>query len=325
MSDSPAAILFDVNGNPVGTVIDGVFYRLQVEAKLAAGTNTVGKVDQGAPGATPWPVTAGTLPLPTGAATEATLNSVNSKLNSLGQKTMANSVPVVFASDQTVDVSSTELSLAINDFEVPGFSTQVSGSDDGYARVIAVDGYGRQIVVGAGTAGNPVGGVISVQEVNYRNILGEYFASTNLLTGAGVSQNILTITNPNGSGRSIYLNRIETRGYASGNSSIDFMYKLFRASSTPTGGTVLSFQKRNTADFNSIATLRTLSTVTTSAGILWATSPGHTQRPVEIDFSIFTESDKNEIVINQNESIVISVDANSSVWKHWANISWYEV
>lgn len=53
MGDSPAAILFDVNGNPVGTVIDGVFYRLQVEAKLAAGTNTIGSVNQGT---SPWTV-----------------------------------------------------------------------------------------------------------------------------------------------------------------------------------------------------------------------------------------------------------------------------
>lgn len=34
--DSPAAILFDQLGNPVGVVQDGVFYRLQVEAKIAA-------------------------------------------------------------------------------------------------------------------------------------------------------------------------------------------------------------------------------------------------------------------------------------------------
>lgn len=36
MSDSPAAILFDELGNPVGVIQDGVFYRLQVEAKIAA-------------------------------------------------------------------------------------------------------------------------------------------------------------------------------------------------------------------------------------------------------------------------------------------------
>lgn len=34
--DSPASILFDQLGNPVGVVQDGVFYRLQVEAKIAS-------------------------------------------------------------------------------------------------------------------------------------------------------------------------------------------------------------------------------------------------------------------------------------------------
>jgi hypothetical protein len=46
-----------------------------------------------------------TLPLPTGAATEATLALIDSKLNTLGQKTSANSVPVVLASDQTLTVN----------------------------------------------------------------------------------------------------------------------------------------------------------------------------------------------------------------------------
>lgn len=57
-ADSPASVLFDVNGNPVGTIIDGVFYRLQVEAKLAAGSATIGKIDQGVPAvsANAWPV-----------------------------------------------------------------------------------------------------------------------------------------------------------------------------------------------------------------------------------------------------------------------------
>lgn len=50
-----------------------------------------------------WNITniTGTVSLPTGAATETTLSAINGKLNSLGQKTMANSVPVVIASDQS--------------------------------------------------------------------------------------------------------------------------------------------------------------------------------------------------------------------------------
>ena len=38
MSDvSPAQILYDEGGHPVGVVLDGSIYRLQVEAKLAEG------------------------------------------------------------------------------------------------------------------------------------------------------------------------------------------------------------------------------------------------------------------------------------------------
>lgn len=181
MSDSPAAILFDVNGNPVGTVIDGIFYRLQVEAKLAAGTNTVGKVDQGEPGVTPWPI------------------DIQSPI---GQKTMANSIPVVFASDQTINISSEDLSLGINDFEIPGFSTQISGSSDGYVKVIEVDGYGRQVVVGAGTAGDPTGGVVSVQGVQNGEplpIIGEVTGTftAGALSGTVTSNQGLQALHPN--------------------------------------------------------------------------------------------------------------------------------
>ena len=47
------------------------------------------------------PVSASSLPLPTGAATESTLSSLNTKVPSQGQALMAASVPVVIASNQT--------------------------------------------------------------------------------------------------------------------------------------------------------------------------------------------------------------------------------
>ena len=47
------------------------------------------------------PVSAVSLPLPTGASTETTLAALSAKFNSLGQKTMAASAPVVIASDQS--------------------------------------------------------------------------------------------------------------------------------------------------------------------------------------------------------------------------------
>jgi hypothetical protein len=58
------------------------------------------------------PVSAASLPLPTGAATEATLSSINTKTPALGQAAMAASSPVVIASDQSaVPVSAASLPL----------------------------------------------------------------------------------------------------------------------------------------------------------------------------------------------------------------------
>lgn len=61
------------------------------------------------------PISAASLPLPTGAATETTLSTrladatFTGRINTLGQKTAANSTPVVLASDQSsIPVSATE-------------------------------------------------------------------------------------------------------------------------------------------------------------------------------------------------------------------------
>ncbi len=53
------------------------------------------------------PVSASSLPLPTGASTEATLSSLNGKVPSQGSALTASSIPVNIASDQTVPVSGT--------------------------------------------------------------------------------------------------------------------------------------------------------------------------------------------------------------------------
>lgn len=80
----------------------------------------------------------GTISLPTGAATETTLAALNAKFNSLGQKTMANSAPVVIASDQ----SSIPVTIAgnqnINLAQVAGTATSVDNgtSDAGTQRVV---------------------------------------------------------------------------------------------------------------------------------------------------------------------------------------------
>lgn len=63
----------------------------------------------------PLPVSAASLPLPAGAATETTLAALSAKFSALGQTTMAASVPVTIASNQSdVPVAVTDLTASGN-------------------------------------------------------------------------------------------------------------------------------------------------------------------------------------------------------------------
>lgn len=138
MAKNPVTILYDADGHPVSVVQDGSVYRLASVGKLLdadgnvitpakdgsvtslgttltaikdtdgvkkiadplpAGTNTLGKIDQGAAGATAWktdgsgvtqPVSATSLPLPAGAATETTLAAIK---NTDGVKKIVDPLP----------------------------------------------------------------------------------------------------------------------------------------------------------------------------------------------------------------------------------------
>lgn len=79
-----------------------------LEINVDGSINVVGPLTDIQLRASPVPISVSSLPLPIGAATEAkqdvgntSLSSIDSKLNTLGQKTSAGSVPVVLASDQS--------------------------------------------------------------------------------------------------------------------------------------------------------------------------------------------------------------------------------
>lgn len=78
------------------------------------------------------PVSAASLPLPTGAATESTVAAINTKTPSLGQAAMAASVPVVIANNQSaVPVSASALPLptgAATESSLSGMSAKLPTS-----------------------------------------------------------------------------------------------------------------------------------------------------------------------------------------------------
>ena len=94
-------------------------WSVSIGAALPTGANVIGGVTQSGTwtvqqGGAPWSISAASLPLPTGAATEATLGGVltttafQARVATLGQKAMAGSMPVTIASDQgAVPVSGT--------------------------------------------------------------------------------------------------------------------------------------------------------------------------------------------------------------------------
>jgi hypothetical protein len=101
MSDSPVVIIYGSDGYG-GYQEKGKVNPFKIDGYGSAGSPRGGVVSiQGVAGGTPQPVSVSALPLPTGAATETTLSSINTKTPALGQAAMAASSPVVIASNQT--------------------------------------------------------------------------------------------------------------------------------------------------------------------------------------------------------------------------------
>jgi hypothetical protein len=111
-------------------------------------------------------IIAASLPLPTGAATEATLatlltqSAFQARINTLGQKTMANSTPVVLASDQTViPVSDNGSSLTVDG------TVSVSGT-------VAISAVSLPLPTGAATSALQTQPGVDIGDVTVNNTSG---------------------------------------------------------------------------------------------------------------------------------------------------------
>ena len=120
------------------------------------------------------PISAAALPLPTGAATavaqgtaNGTLASIDGKTPGLGQSTMAGSVPVTLASDQsaipiTGSITATNASVGVNGATAPSSSSQAGGVDgSGHLQALAIV-TGGALKVDASATTQPVSGTVGV-------------------------------------------------------------------------------------------------------------------------------------------------------------------
>jgi hypothetical protein len=137
---------FSAAGSPLAILVDATG-AVVMAGEGTAGTPVGGVMTvQGASAGQPLPVTAASLPLPAGAATAANQTtgntntgntatstaSLDTKFPAKGQTTMANSVPVVIPSDQTVPVSAVSLPL-------PSGAATAAKQDTGNTSLASID------------------------------------------------------------------------------------------------------------------------------------------------------------------------------------------
>ncbi len=128
--------------------VSGTFFQATQPVSIAASVAVTGPLTNTQLRASPVEIDAASLPLPSGAATETTLSSIDGKLGSLGQKTMANSAPVVISSDQsaipiTGSITASNPSVGTTGSAVPASGTLIGGTDGTNLRGIKTDASGE--------------------------------------------------------------------------------------------------------------------------------------------------------------------------------------
>lgn len=189
---------------------DGVNWGVGVTSyatTLSAGANTLQVVTltsglpvQPSTGST-WAVSAASLPLPSGAATAANQATEITSLSAIATST-ATTASVLSASA----AGTTPLVVTISGggggggtsstfgATFPSTGTAVGASDGTNMQALRVDGSGNLKVVGAGTAGSPSGGVVSIQGVASGTVVPISAASLPLPTGAATEGTLSSLT-----------------------------------------------------------------------------------------------------------------------------------
>ena len=167
---------------------------------LASGTDSVSSVQSGI-----WNINdiSGIISLPTGAATEATLATrladatFTGRINTLGQKTMANSTPVVLASDQTAIPASQSgnWSVRVQD----GTGNNITSAAIGATRALDIE----QVSTASQTAA--ANNQVFVTSFDFN------------LPSGGVETPALLLKNPLGSGKTFIIKTVLVSGISTAN------------------------------------------------------------------------------------------------------------
>jgi len=155
-------------------------------------------------------------------------------------------------------------------------------------------------------------------------ILGSYGAGAAFVGTVGAS-NLLSIENPAASGRTVVVRRasLGAGGTAAVNPSATLT--LSRTTATPTAGTVITAQKRKTADAAPVGIVRSVPTATAAAGVYFSTNtPGGnppsfaTIEAIQMDYADAIELAAGEgLLVSQSAG---DIDATFSVSFYWQEV-----
>ena len=219
-------------------------------------------------------ISAASLPLPTGAATEATLTTrladatFIGRINTLGQKTSANSTPVVIASDQS----------AIPASQSGTWTVQPGNTANTTPWLTTINQGGNSAVVKAASTAAVASDTALVVAVSPNNTSftrdREFATFTALATGIALGNNksMFSIQNTTGSAvkcriHEIYLANVQTTSVT----GVVATFELRRATSHAAGTAITAIERMETTDtLDSSITVRTNATITSeSATLLW--------------------------------------------------------
>lgn len=169
---------------------------------------------------------------------------------------------------------------------------------------------------------------LKVTQISARPVIGEYSAATTLINGQTVAHNLFSIENPSGSKRLVIVKRVVVSATVAAVAAVNFLYRLGRHNTFPSGGTTITATKRLSSDPNPVAIVRS-SPAGSITNNMWTGSPGtlitavsHMQPMPQ--FAIDTDNDNGDVVLQPGEALIMVADSNDTDWRHFGHIRWQE-
>jgi hypothetical protein len=280
--------LTDTQLRATAVPVSGTFYQATQPVSIAATVAVSGPLTDTQLRASAVPVSSASLPLPTGASTETTLAAVNTKTPVLGQATMANSTPVVLASNQSsINIAEVNATTGPTAFSA---SDAVGGAPDGVGTPINAASTAGSIVSIAVTPGMEAwtmqiasygtGTIYTEGSIDSTNGTdGNWVALKARRTGTAVGvESVVYAMVANGTyrGNCAGITYLRARLIGTGTPSIKFILSAgngatFLNSGIPTGSSVIgAVTQSGTWNVGSITTLPALATGSNVIGALTA-------------------------------------------------------